>query len=139
MFIPLGTYSTSALCDLLPIIMLFQLMDLEAKIVVCIPSTYHSVARAVQEVQENSDQKIMLFSFGEAEGCINMLDRVNELDESNALAPIKFTKEEMENHCAIVFWNDLSHALRPGLCSTRYTARLHVNGAWANGTQQDYM
>ena len=104
--------------------MLFQLKDLEAKFVVCIPSTHQTIFQAIQEVQENSNQTITLFSFGDVEGCINILERVNEFNELEAPNPAEFTEEEMKTDCVIVFWtsgttgktfNMFSHKLRNDL------------------------
>ena len=71
----------------------------------CIPSTSKNVLRAVSEVEQTSNTKITVFSFGDVQGCQNILKLVENTDELKAPKEIELDENEMRQDCVLVFWS----------------------------------
>ena len=71
----------------------------------CIPSTSKNVIRAVSEAEKNLNTKITVFSFGDVQGCQNILEIVENTDESKAPKEIELDENEMKKDCVLVFWS----------------------------------
>ena len=71
---------------------------------VCIPSTSKYIFEAVLEAEENLDRKITVLSFGNVDGCQNIVELADGVDESKAPRGIEFDASEMKKDCIVVFW-----------------------------------
>ena len=71
----------------------------------CIPSTSENVIRAVSEVEKSLNTRITVFSFGDVQGCQNILKLVENTDESKAPKEIELDESELKQDCVLVFWS----------------------------------
>ena len=71
---------------------------------VCIPDTASDLIEAVLEAEKNMDRTITVLSFGNVDGCPNILGLVHCVDESKAPKEVEFDKDEIKKDCIVVFW-----------------------------------
>ena len=93
---------------IIKIILIFQLIDIQAKIVICTSETYTRVAKAIKDVERHVEHKIKLFSFGPVQEleniCEDIVTTVSETDENEAPAPVILDDNELDKETAIIFW-----------------------------------
>ena len=87
----------------------FQILDIEAKIVICTAQTAEKVLKAVKYAERILKHKVKVFSFGPLENVKgsedeDLIELAKETDINDAPEPVIFDDNELDTETAIVFW-----------------------------------
>ena len=86
----------------------FQIIDIEANIVLCTPQTHEKVADAIKISKKSIAHEIQVFCFGKLKTSStdfqDIISMLNEINLHDAPVPVEFNDEELDTETAIIFW-----------------------------------
>ena len=86
----------------------FQIIDIDAKIVICTPNVQRKIASAVDIAKNFLKREIKFFTLGSFENLesdsADILKLLHRAEIENAPHPVVFSSEELHTKTAIVFW-----------------------------------
>lgn len=102
---------------------------LSVKAVICTKETVNETKKAVDSLEPDMKKDLLLLSFGQADGCKNILCGLNYVDESKAPKPINCNNAEYDP--CLIFWNfdaNIYNCKNESLCHEEYH---HVKSFYA--------